>query len=470
MALPTSYKLLEYIESSGTQWINTNFTPDSNTRVVADVETTTTKPSANKWVFGCRSTSATQRYEIIYISSASAFRFYFNTSNYTFTGVTLGRLSIDVSSTKATINGVSVTPSAGSFDGAGPIYICSCNSTSVTSEAFAQKVYSFKIYDNGTLVRDYVPAERVSDGAVGLYDLVNNAFYTNAGTGAFTPGYIPVGPSRMLLANGTGYDVLGGKVLVGGTVYNILKGRTLVDGVGYDISFGTPLSSLNVGGSVYLNVDGVPTEFIIVHQGNPDSSLYDESCDGVWLLMKDIYENRAMDDVALDQESNDYQSSTLHNYLNGTFLGLFDSDIQAAVKQVKVPYHKGTGTAGSIASGASGLSTKVFLLSGYEVGWTNTTSTSITTCEALPIDGAKLDYFTPGRTTAAQNLRIAHYNGAASPWWLRSPYKNNARSFWNIRDDGDLYDIYYAVMPMGIRPAIILPNNAVIDDNYNVVA
>ena len=48
------------------------------------------------------------------------------------------------------------------------------------------------------------------------------------------------------------------------------------------------ISTLAVGSSVYLNVGGVRKEFLVVHQGKP-SSLYDSSCNGTWLLMKDIY-------------------------------------------------------------------------------------------------------------------------------------------------------------------------------------
>ena len=51
------------------------------------------------------------------------------------------------------------------------------------------------------------------------------------------------------------------------------------------------LSTKAVGSTVKLKVNGTAKEFIVVHQGKP-SSLYDNSCDGTWLLMKDIYENR----------------------------------------------------------------------------------------------------------------------------------------------------------------------------------
>lgn len=266
------------------------------------------------------------------------------------------------------------------------------------------------------------------------------------------------------LVGGTAYDISGGKVLVGGTAYGIKKGRTLVGGAGYDVSFVTPLSDIPVGGSVFLNVDGVPKEFLVVHQGNPDSSLYDDSCDGVWLLMKDVYDTRMW-----DRSNNDYENSDAHTYLNGTILGSLDSDIQAQVKQVKIPYHDGTGAGGSVASGSSGLSTKLFLLSGYELGWTTSDS------KYFPVDGAKLDYFTAGTDTAANNLRICYIRSGVVEdrtiaWWLRSPVTSGTDRTWIVQPTGDSYSKYAAPNSFGFRPALILPHDAVIDDNYNVVA
>lgn len=51
------------------------------------------------------------------------------------------------------------------------------------------KLYYCKIWDNGSLVRNFVPCKNTS-GILGLYDIVNNVFYTNAGTGTFTAGPI----------------------------------------------------------------------------------------------------------------------------------------------------------------------------------------------------------------------------------------------------------------------------------------
>lgn len=42
----------------------------------------------------------------------------------------------------------------------------------------------------------------------------------------------------------------------------------------------TRLCNIAVGGTVKIKVNGTVKEFIIVQQGNPDSTIYDSSCDG----------------------------------------------------------------------------------------------------------------------------------------------------------------------------------------------
>ena len=215
----------------------------------------------------------------------------------------------------------------------------------------------------------------------------------------------------------------------------------------------TKLGSKAVGSSVYLKVNGVNTEFLVVHQGKP-SSLYDDSCNGTWLLMKDIYKT-----MAWDSSNNDYKNSDVHSYLNGTFLGLLETDIQNAIKQVKIPYRNGTGSGGTTASGANGLSTKIFLLSGYEVGWTTSDS------QYFPVDGAKLDYFTA--SSSGNSKRIANLNGTATGWWLRSPNTNNTNSVWYVGSDGD-YNLWFYSDTGGVRPALVLDSLLSVSDDGSV--
>lgn len=210
------------------------------------------------------------------------------------------------------------------------------------------------------------------------------------------------------------------------------------------------LGSLAVGSTVELNVNGEPRNFIIIHQGLP-SALYDSSCDGTWLLMEDIYEKRAWGSSEFD---NDYQNSNAHIYLNDTFFGLFDDNIQSAIRQVKIPYHYGTGSEGPVLSGTNGLSAKIFLLSGYEVGWTTSDVTY------LPVDGVCLDYFSD--CAEMDSKRIAYYNSTPTDWCLRSPYARLSDRIMYVGSNGTHYANYYSAS-YGIRPAMILDSSASAD-------
>ena len=167
------------------------------------------------------------------------------------------------------------------------------------------------------------------------------------------------------------------------------------------------LGTKAVGSIVKIKVNGASKDFIVVQQGNPNTSTYDSSCNGTWLLMKDIYATSTFGN------NNSYKDSSIHTYLNGTFYNLIDSNIRAAIKQVKIPYQNGTGSGGSLATGSNGLSTKVFLLSGYEVGWTTSDN------GYFPKDGVRLAYF--GNGSGGNSKRVAYNGSSAAMWWLRSP-------------------------------------------------
>lgn len=205
----------------------------------------------------------------------------------------------------------------------------------------------------------------------------------------------------------------------------------------------TRMSDLEIGQFIKLNVNGIPWYWRIVHQGLP-SSIYDASCDGTWLLMKDVYEQRSWD----SGNANKLESSTINSYLNSDFLNLFDHNIQSAIKQVKIPYRQNGGTNGTNQSGANGLSVKAFLLSGYEVGFTTSDS------RYFPVDGAKLDYFVA--STVGNSKRIAYLDGSANEWFLRSPYKEPSYFVWLVQKDGAV-NYSFVTRNYGIRPAIILP-------------
>ena len=213
------------------------------------------------------------------------------------------------------------------------------------------------------------------------------------------------------------------------------------------------LGTKAVGSIVKIKVNGAAKDFIIVHQGLP-SSAYDASCNGTWLLMKDIYTTSTF-----SNNNNSYKDSSIHSYLNGTFFNLIDGDIRNAIKQVKIPYQNGTGSGGSLATGSNGLSTKVFLLSGYEVGWTTSDN------GYFPKDGAKLDYF--GSGSGGNSKRVAYNGSSAAIWWLRSPYAGDSSYVWRVSTDGSSSIGWYNDS-YGVRPAFILPSTLVVSDDGTV--
>ena len=207
---------------------------------------------------------------------------------------------------------------------------------------------------------------------------------------------------------------------------------------------GTNAGDIDVGTEVILNENGQPVNYLIVNQGIP-SALYDASCEGTWLLRKDIAENRQWH----SSNSNSYKASTINAYLNGDWLDRYDPAVAEAIVQAKIPYVNGTGNS-PVASGANGLSVKAFLLGGYEVGF------SASDNQYFPNDGAKLSYFDAGTGTTAKNKRIAKLNGSATYWWLRSPYTYSTDGAWLVVSSGNYYNGACS-NSYGIRPALILP-------------
>ena len=213
------------------------------------------------------------------------------------------------------------------------------------------------------------------------------------------------------------------------------------------------LGTKAVGSIVKIKVNGASKDFIVVQQGNPNTSTYDSSCNGTWLLMKDIYTTSTFGN------NNSYKDSSIHTYLNGTFYNLIDSNIRAAIKQVKIPYQNGTGSGGSLATGSNGLSTKVFLLSGYEVGWTTSDN------GYFPKDGVRLAYF--GNSSGGNSKRVAYNGSSAAIWWLRSPRASNYYDVWRVNTDGSSGNYWY-YDSYGVRPAFILPSTLVVSDDGTV--
>lgn len=209
---------------------------------------------------------------------------------------------------------------------------------------------------------------------------------------------------------------------------------------------GRKYGDLAVGDITQLKVDGVLTDFLVVQQGNPNSAMYDDSCNGTWLLMQNIYENRQWHWAGM----NAYAESAIHSYLNSTFLALFNSDVQNAITEVKIPYRYGNGSNAFVRTLAQGLRTKVFLIAAYEAGFSGLSDTAA--------DGSCLSFFSGTSTSGTDSKRIAYLSGTAAQWWLRTPITSNTTSARCVTATGT-YLVGATSNSKGIRPCLIMPSN-----------
>ena len=193
--VPDGYTALEYLTSSSSsgesgQCVDTGFTPNQDTRVVMDFQLTTTSGSP-RCLFGTRrSTSPYNMNFSLWNIDGSEYRSGYSTNTGArFAGVDTQRHTVDFNKNAVSLDGsVVASNDVATFTGSNTLTLM-CNHGGDAYDYFiSMTAFSAKIYDNGSLVRDLVPARRESDGAVGMYDTVGGRFYGNSGTGAFVAG------------------------------------------------------------------------------------------------------------------------------------------------------------------------------------------------------------------------------------------------------------------------------------------
>lgn len=183
------YQEVEYIESTGTQYIDTGIKTSNS--LSFEIRTN----YANGTLLGAQDSSNAEKCIAIAGSSNSEYVRFLSGSAGQFLGIpvnTYGFYDLTIKAGKATLTynnkptDISLTTKNNKIDL--PIYIFARNVDGVASGYSPRKLFYFKVYDNGNLVRDFIPVYRKSDGAIGLYDLVEKSFYANAGTGTFLKG------------------------------------------------------------------------------------------------------------------------------------------------------------------------------------------------------------------------------------------------------------------------------------------
>lgn len=190
--LPKGYFRCEYIESDGTNYIDTGFKPDQDTGLSMDVHVI---EGGTGFLFGSRvnssANSASHSFSMAQISGASL-RSDYGSVESSIAISPLQRLSVEKDKNVTTVNGTSVTAAEQSLSPDYPIYLLAVNTKGGASLFTRARIYSCQIFDNGEKVRDYVPCVS-PDGYFGLYDLVTDEFY----------GFVKSEPSRSYTVNRT---------------------------------------------------------------------------------------------------------------------------------------------------------------------------------------------------------------------------------------------------------------------------
>lgn len=430
MSLPSGYTKLEYIESHGTEYFDTGFVPDGNSRVVVDFEVAT---GAFGLLFGARADASISAFAILVDTTTSgSYTAYPQYGNVAFStkpiAITVGeKLTYELNKGVATVGGTSVTFDNLTFSAGCNLTLFAINTNNVVDNRRAiGKLYSAQVYDNGTLIRDFIPAMNAS-GTVGLWDDVNSVFYTNAGSGTFD---YYLSKKHKTLINGTGYEIKSGRVLIDGTGYSIKKGRTLIDGTGYDIGFTRVLGEMDEGTIIKLNEDGSPVEFYVAKHD------YESGLNGTGRTL-----------VVRKECWNSYQCSGLY-YFTNDYIELFDTDVQSLIGTTKIYCVLNTNT-WTVTTALF----NTFQLSFTELGFS---------APLAKIEGTELPI--------ANTLRIAYKDGSPSCQWTRSaPY--NQYGFFNyyLDEQGNFGSADSTAETHPTRPAFTLPSEIEVDSDFNII-
>ena len=424
MSLPGGYTELEYIQSSGTQYLDSGVTFEKTDTVEFEILWTVTPPNAGTYVCGnyyMQVGMGTRGYGIYAASNTKAYG-------------TKDRMRVTFASVQETllVNDAQVFTHDWSGQNLsnvklGILKLGMEGNAWYSSAPVSAKVYSCTIKKGGAPVRNFIPCKNAS-GVIGLWDDVNSVFYQNAGSGVFTAGPEVRGTHKTLIG-GTAYEVKSGKCLINGTAYAIQKGRTLINGTGYDIALASlydPVFANNewadiiaachagavpdtwaVGDYKDMTIDGLSYRVDII--GKNHDAYLDGTAAPLTFQLHDCYETKYSMQVPVSNQRY-WENCQMRKTHLPAILKLLPDEIQTGIRAANKT------TYGMRATD------KLFLLSESEVFGSNQYSADG--------EGAQYAYY------AAGNSRIKKVNGSAYDWWLRSPCIEDVDSYCIVSSGG----------------------------------
>lgn len=194
-ALPDGYDELSYLESNGTQYIDTGYIPQSETRVMVEYIPKTFIALANNAVLGGRINAGSNNFSIMHEKGSGTSIFntlFFGAGTKTQdTGYNIQfnkpmRITYQKDSSVYRQNGAKgISSGHGGITDGVSVYLFSCNQDGNADFKSFIKMFYVEIYEGDEPQMKLIPALRKSDSKPGMYDIVNDIFYTNQGTGEF---------------------------------------------------------------------------------------------------------------------------------------------------------------------------------------------------------------------------------------------------------------------------------------------
>lgn len=186
-----TYQAVEYIESTGTQHIDTKFRPNNNTRVL--MQYSVNSAPGVLALFGARDGTTSNNFNV-WLDGLTCIKpqYYnndYNSKSVSYTYAANQKVIVDFNKNICNFGTASQTFTNTTFQGNYTIALFTVNSGgTIDSRKASVKMYSCQIWDNETLVRNFIPCYRKSDNVIGMFDAKNGLFYTNGGTGTFNKG------------------------------------------------------------------------------------------------------------------------------------------------------------------------------------------------------------------------------------------------------------------------------------------
>lgn len=183
--LPEGYKQLDYIETTGTQYIDTGFIPNQDSRIVCEFMF-----FSGSGIYGARNTTQSNNFDLRvtngewqpgYGDTISGTTKY-DTTNWHVADQKKNVFALDGTVRRTFTYETFTTPYPAVLGG-----IMANKNGVKTLYGGSGRYRTCQIYDNGVLVRDFIPCKD-PDGNIGMYDMLNAKFYVNSGTGTFVAG------------------------------------------------------------------------------------------------------------------------------------------------------------------------------------------------------------------------------------------------------------------------------------------